>query len=297
MLANAIVFRLDTESVPVAELADLLERKRFVPCSPMSEISVGWAPVLTDPASYVCTAGQRHLFELKFERKSVPAGLIKRLVAEEQMRLEREEGIKLGRKGRVELKERIYSELLPRAFPRQSSVKVWIDLDSGILGVGTSSVGVADLVVEQLAHTFEGLKISQLHPKNPVSEQVASWLFEGEAGGAFEFGQYCELKGGANGGAGVRYKNFDLVRQDLQEQLREGLRPTAIELVYDDAVSFVLTSELGLRKLDVLDIEQKAEGNPEDRNSVLASVFAIEAAYIARIVEDLLVSLGGEDKE
>lgn len=296
MLNNLTLFKLDPATIEgtVDAIENNLRSILFAPCLPESEVSVGWAPVDGDRGPLALNVGKQWLLEIRVERKSVPGSLLKRLVAERAQKIEDEEGRKIGRKERLEIKAELKSELLRSAFPKQSGVKLWLDLDRGILVVNSGSNTMVDTATALLNQTFEGLKLSRLELENSVTGVVAEWLRGADMPEGLELEQYCELKGGLGGDATIRYNKVSLDREDIRAQLDEGMVPTATSMCWADRISFVLTAEFGIRKIDILDLKEEATADAGDSSALLASTFFIETRELSDLIVGLVEAMGGE---
>src|SRR5690554_983786 len=117
-----------TAAIPAADLeAALAEQAARAPGNQEAR-RVGWCP----PAGRAGTAllhelqGQRLVTMLRHERL-LPASVVREELEERSADIEAQEGRKLRRQEKQELKEQIYEELLPRAFVRTQKVDLWWD--------------------------------------------------------------------------------------------------------------------------------------------------------------------------
>src|SRR5690625_3260142 len=135
------LYRLhDSATIPASDLEAALAEQ--VARSPGSQEArrVGWCP----PAGRAGTAllhemqGQRLMTLLRYERL-LPASVVREELEERSADIEAQEGRKLRRQEKQELKEQIYEELLPRAFVRTQKVDLWWDTRRHLIAVNTSS--------------------------------------------------------------------------------------------------------------------------------------------------------------
>lgn len=292
MFSNLVLYKLDPTSVDPLALEDALQRNCFEPCLPSAEISRGWVAPEGEGRPLVYQQGQQILVSLKIERKTVPTKLVKHLAAERAAAIEQETGNRQGRSAMKALREEIYHELLPRAFPKQSVVFAWLDLDRGVIAVATSSVASAESVLEVLNRSVDGLRFALMSAAIPIELQMSTWLQNGEAPAALSLDDSCELRNVAMGRRRIRYTEVPLDREDIRTQLSEGMVPTQVALTWDQRLSFVLTDRMDLRKLELLDVVRDGRECPTDKEAAFASSFALETAEYGRLIAELRTILG-----
>ncbi len=89
----------------------------------------------------------------------------------------------------------------------------------------------------------------------------------------------------------VRYARHPLDIEEVQAHIDAGKLPTRLALTWDDRVSFVLTSELQLRKVQFLDTV--FEGTKADDGGFDVDV-AIATGELVKLIPDVIEALGGE---
>jgi len=106
-------------------------------------------------------------------------------------------------------------------------------------------------------------------------------------------GRACELKACDESSAKVRYTNHPLLTYEVQTHLAQGKQPTSLAMEFDDRVSFTLTDNLQLKKIDFGDkVMEKArfhDINPGDLDGSLA----IAIGEFRPLLAELIAALGG----
>ena len=120
-IKNLTVF-VGEEAFPcsVAELDEILDQNRCQPCGSQTERTEGFVPPLKgqDPMAY---AVDGFIFCTYQETaRLLPGPVIKELLDEKVEHIQQEEGRKVGRKEKADLKEQITFELMPREIGRAS---------------------------------------------------------------------------------------------------------------------------------------------------------------------------------
>ncbi len=296
MFKNLILFRVNTDALgSLIDMAEALGRDTFAPCAPTQALSCGWVPPRDEEhGDLLVTQGQHALAKLMIEQRTVPASAVKKRVDELAKQIEGQTGRKPGKKQRKELAEDAKLELLPRAFPRQTSVQVWIDLRSGILAIDAGSASRAGLAVEALVFARNNLVVTPLQTVESPAAVMKSWLCEGEATDGFQIDTEIELKRDDEAGATVSYKNHELNASDMARHIHAGKLPTKLALTFKGRVSFKLTDSCEIKKIGLLDSARSSVANNADEFD--AAMF-IATTEMAAVIESLVGALGGYPEE
>ena len=297
MFKNLIAFRIgaDWSAPSLEDLEPLMQRTRFVACTPMQEESVGWVePRGQDHAPLMESIGGQWIAKLMVERKKVPASAVKNELERRCKEIEKSLGRAPGRKEKKQLKEDIYIEMLPRAFSKRSSVMLWVDTANRLLVVGTASFAAADLVVTQLVELMaaanHAITLSPLRTQVSPAAAMSEWLTSFEAPAAFTVDRDLELKAPDNEGSVVRYARHALDIEEVVAHIRAGKVPTQLAMTWEGRVSFVLADNFTIRKIELLDdifVDT-------DETSGFDGDVAIATGELSKLLPDLVEALGGE---
>lgn len=295
LFRNLTLFCYASKWTPQPEaMQEALERQIFAPCSPSQQQSVGWVPPRgVEHAALMETIAGQWLLRLQVEDKPVPAAVIKRRVQALCERIDQETGRKPGRKYRQELKEQALQELLPQAFSRERVFNVWINPKHCWVLVDTASNAQAGLVTTALTKTFEGLALSPMQTQVEPAAAMTQWLVDNAPAG-WTVDMDCELR--AEGGefkSVLRYARCPLDTPDVRAHLEQGMRPAQLALTWEDRVSLVLTHELKLKRISLLDVVFEANSNDVGDDMFDADV-AIVTGELQPLLASLVAALGGE---
>lgn len=299
MFKNASIFRianLPSDDLATREFA--AEFEPFTPLQPSQERSTGWAPARgQDYAALIERIDGHDIMRFMCEAKSVPGATIAEKAKERAKQIEATTGRKPGKKEMREIKDDVKLALLPVAFPHKSSTMVWIDRKNMLLVVDSASQSRTDDVISLLINTFDGLKVNFLNTLVSPTAIMQSWLLDQgklDHTEMFEFsvGRACRLKATDESKAVVSYNRHDLDRDDLRQHLEQGKLPVALELTYNDRVSFVLTAGGELTKIKFLDLVF-SDVATEDVGEFNCDV-AIMTGQLSAVIAGLVDTLGGE---
>ena len=294
MFKNLIIYRIAPLAQPLAldQVEQALAKAPFMECGPTQEKSTGWTPPRGEEHGALAESiGGQWIMRFVTEVRRVPGAALARAVEEKAAHVEQETGRKPGKKERRDLAGDALLELLPHAFPARAAMWVWIDPRAGLLVLDTSSQARADDAVSHLVELVPGLSVALLHTVDNPQSAMAHWLVEQEPPVGFTVGRECELKASDESQAVVRYARHPLNIEEVQAHIEAGKLPTRLALTWDDRVSFVLTEQLQVRKLEFLDTVFEAQKT--DDGGFDADV-AIATGELVKLIPDLVGALGGE---
>jgi recombination associated protein RdgC len=300
LFKSAVIYRIGPDwAAPTPQALELvLQSNIYVPCGATEEVSSGWVPVRGEAhAPLVESINGQLVLKLEVERKSVPAGAVRIALEARCTQIELQRGSKPGRKEVRELKDDIYLELLPRAFSKKSSHFVWVDVKNRTIVVGASSYKSADPVIQQVIEAFAQaeaiLPIAPLSTATTPTSAMSVWLTAQEAPVNFSVDRDLELKSFDDSKASVRYSRHNLELAEIVQHITDGKVPVQLALTWKNRVSFVLSADLVLRKLELLDIatEVAGDGDGFDGDVVLTT------SELQSLIPDLVAALDGESQE
>lgn len=296
LFKNIVVYRIGPDWKPPAleRLDAELQRLAFQPCGPTQEQSAGWVPPRgSGHGAMVESVGGQWILKLAVERKSVPGGAVRAELDARCKAIEAERGRKPGRKEKSEIKDEIVQALLPRAFSKHASHVLWLDVRERSLVIGAGSMKAAEPVIKHLVDVMADL--GHVLPLAPISTSLApatamaGWLTSRQAPEGFSIDRDLELKKAGEEKSVVRYARHSLELDEIGQHIQEGKLPTQLALTWNDKVSFVLTEQLAIRRIDIRDVDDAPKG--EDGFDADA---AIATGELSQLLPDLLASLGGE---
>lgn len=298
MFKNALVYRIEQWDAPaLAEIESRLAGGPFVECGATQPESSGWvAPRGDRHAAFAESVAGQLVLQLCTETKAVPGGVVKSQLQARLDQIEQETGRRPRGKLARELKEAVVHSLLPRAFPKRTDTRVWVDAKAGVVWIGTTSGKRADGVVTRLVeHLGGGLRLAPLQTELSPATAMAQWLAERQAPPGFSIDRDCELKQPDSEKATVRYARHTLDIDEVGEHIRQGKQPTQLALTWHGRVSFVLTEALALKRIKLLDVALEGAGAAQgdgDDGGFDADV-ALTTGELRQMLPELIEALGG----
>ena len=294
MFKNVIMYRIAPGwSTTAEEVEARLQDNHFVECGASQEKSVGWSEPRGEANGPLLevVAGQ-WIMKLMVETRALPASVVNRKAEERVAQIEASTGRKPGKKETRDLKDDIRLELMPMAFTKQGSTRVWMDREASLMVTDAGSQGRADELVTLLVQSMPGLALHLINTKVSPSAAMAGWLVSQEAPQGFSVDRECELKAADESKAVVRYARHSLDIDEVKQHIEGGKMPTRLALTWNDRVSFVLTEGFQLKKVAFLDVV--FEGASKGKDDGFDADVAISTGELQKALPELLEALGGE---
>ncbi|MBR7801768.1 recombination-associated protein RdgC [Undibacterium fentianense] len=291
---NLQVFRLPAPwKVNIEQLEMQLASQAFANTGSGDMQSEGWASPRGNE-QLVHSVNQQLLLLLQTEKKLLPSSVINQVTKARAKELEEQQGFAPGRKAMKDLKERVTDELLPRAFAITRQTYVWIDPVNGWLVIDSSSPSKADEVIKLLLKC-DKIPLESLRTQISPQTAMTDWLAGNEAPKGFTIDQDTELRAHTEDKATVRYVRHSIDPDDVQRHIAAGKQCTKLAMTWDDKISFVLTENLAIKRIKPLDIlNEDKDTRTADENERFDADFLLMASELAKMLDDIVYSLGGQ---
>ncbi len=291
---NIFIFRLSTDNGISADmLNEKLIQKPLLPCSGLDKQRRGWVPCHGD--ALVHTTNKQMLFALGVEQKLLPATIINRFAKERIADIEAQQGYKVGRKEQKEIKEAITEELLPRAFALQRTTYAWIDPVHGYLIIDAASSAKTEELLELMNKTLDDVPFKPLHTNISPVAAMTDWLAGNTAPSGFTIDRELELRATGESKATIRYANHALEGDEILKHIAAGKRVTRLGMTWNDRISFVLTEQMQIKRLEFLDIiKEESTALAENADEMFELDFTLMTGELAKLLAALTDALGGE---
>jgi recombination associated protein RdgC len=278
-------------------LAERLAQRAFEPCARSQALSLGWVPPLGgEDGELVHAAAGCMLLKLKREEKLLPATVVRELLEAKVGEIEAGQARKVYRKERLNLKDEIIQDCLPRAFSRSSCIHAYIDTRANWIFVDAASANRAEELLNLVRECIGSFPVLLPQVNNAPVAVMTNWLLQRSLPGDFELGDECELREPGEEGGVVRCRGVDLLSDEVETHLHAGKQVARLSLGWDERLQLVLAEDLCLRRLRFADElvkenEDLAEGDAAAR---LDADFALMADAIGSLQERILTLFGGE---
>lgn len=297
---NIQVYRLlDTEHLPLEQIAEALETYRFQPCSETQARRFGW----TAPAGsagngqLVHEVSGHRLITLMRQERILPAPVVRDELAERVDKLTAQQGYPPGRREKVAMKKRIVEELLPRAFVKNSRTDVWIDTRANIIGVAAASAKRAEEALDVLRETLGSLKVIPLAPQTPAGRTMTTWLNDPTTRpDGVLVGDRVVLRAKGDDGKIVA-TSIDVDGDEVRTSLEVGRQVSQMALTFEEQMSFTLVEDMTIKGIRFADAVLKEIDDSEHEESPVTQLeaeFVLAADTLQHVIAKLIDVLGGE---
>jgi recombination associated protein RdgC len=235
------------------------------------------------------------LFALGVEQKLLPTTIINRFAKERAAEIEAQQGYKVGRKEMKEIKESVTEELLPRAFALQRITYAWLDTVNGYLVIDAASSARVEELLELMNKSLDNLAFKQLHTRISPVAAMTDWLAGNNAPAGFTIDRELELRATGESKATIRYANHELEGEEILKHIAAGKRVTRLGMTWNDRISFVLTEQMQIKRIEFLDIiKNESTEMAENADELFELDFTLMTGELAKMFTDLTSALGGE---
>lgn len=293
-IKNAQLYRLPAGWAMTAEqLEQALAAQAFAPASSNELIRQGWDKPRPN-GGLVHTVNKQMLIVLGTEKKLLPSTVVNQVAAARAAELEDQQGFAPGKKAMKELKERVFDELLPRAFTTRSNTWCWIDPVHGWLVVDAASPAKADDVIKMLLKAVDRMPLESLRVQRSPVGAMTNWLQDDEAPAGFTVDMDATMQATGESKAAVVYKRHTLEPDEVRRHIAAGKQVKRLALTWDSKISFVLDESLSLKSIKPLDVLKENDAVTRNDDERFDGEFFLMTAELARLLDDLVEALGGE---
>ncbi len=283
-------FRLSAQQLHTA-----LDMHKARDCSQMELACEGWArPLGRDGQMLVHETNACLMICLRREDKLLPASLLREQVEAKAFEIEQQAGRPVGRKERMDIKDQVLQELLPRALVKASHTYAYIDTKNGWLIVNAASAKKSEELIALLRKSLGTLNV--VLPQTDLSPEGAmtQWLLSDKSLPAgFDVEDECEFRANGEAASVIRCKHVDVETKEIRAHVEAGKTVHRMAMNWQEKLSFVLHDDLSIRRLrfDTELVEEADAG--DDAAARFDADFAIMSTELAEFIPALLNGING----
>ena len=248
------------------------------------------APLVYERNGYLMIAARK-------ATRQLPGSVVREAVVGKVEAIEAEQGRKVYKKERDQIKDEIIQALLPHAFVRNSRTFAAIDLKAGLIMVNTSSANTAEDLLSTLREAIGSLPVRPLSIKVAPSASMTDWVRNEKAPADFFVLDSALLRDNHEDGGTITARGQDLTSDEIKLHLSTGKVVTQLALAYQDKLSFVLNDKLTVSRLKFQDIlvDQASADGGEEADGQFAASFVLMMLTLTVFLSSLVEALGGEE--
>jgi recombination associated protein RdgC len=273
-----------------------LQNKRFQPCGRYDVTSLGWdSPLGRQTDTLVHELGGCQMICARQEDKLLPSSVVNEIVDAKLLEIEQQEGRKVRRKERTQLREDTFQQLLPQAFSRYTRQYALIDKQQGWIMIDAASANKAEAMITLMRETLETLPVKPLQSAVAPAWVMTEWLKNPNQYKGFTLLDSCELKDRTEESSVVRCKGQDLTADEILAHLEAGKEVVKLAVQWDEHLSFLIESDLSIKRLKFLDLvqEQTTDHHIEGEGDLFDSQFTLMSLEFRRLLPRLFELFGG----
>jgi recombination associated protein RdgC len=274
-------------------LSLVLENAAFKPCGAFSERSGGFEPPVTDAGDLLSRRiGGADLLQLRIQTRVLPPAAVQEALALRIEAFKQRTQSEPNRTEKRDLKDEVYSELLPQALLKSDRVQAIMLPQEGVLVVGSASESVADYFLDALKRAMVTFQYAPMAFKTPPQDFI-NQLFMGGSREQFRMGRECRMRDPADSRSSVNWLDFDLADTAVRRHVTDGLKVDRLGLIFDQVCALVIDEELILRKVRLLGQDDVNDIPEEDPLAKHDAEFVIMAGAFKSLVAGLAAAMGG----
>ena len=297
---NLQLYRL-TESFELSaeQLHEELLSHATKPCQGLDSFTLGWdRPLGRDGQLLAHAVNNCIMVCARREERVLPSAVIREVLEEKVAEIEATEARTVRRKEKMQLKDEIMVDLLPRAFTRSSRTFAYIDTDKDWVIVDSVSPKKAEDLLTLMRETLGSFKVKPFEVKQSPSAILTDWLKKRPAGG-FELEDECELRDTLEDGGIVRLRRHGLNGSEIDAHLDAGKMVTKLAVSWEEKLSCILADDVSIKRLKFLEVIQEEAGNAETETALeqFDVNFSLMSLELRNFVQRLVEIYGGLNKD
>ncbi|WP_372784046.1 recombination-associated protein RdgC, partial [Litorivivens sp.] len=221
---NLLIYRFTKPfTLSPEQVEEKLHEHAFKPCGGQDMSTLGWVKPLGQQGSELVHTNNGCIMVCSQRQdKVLPASVIKDALEEKVLTIREDEDRVPSRKERLDIKEELVFDMLPRAFVKSRRQFAYIDPKNGWLVVDCGSHNRAEEMIVLLRESLGSMPVIPLAAKNTAYHTMTEWLKVAPPSG-FELGGECELIDSADEAAVIRCKNQELTSKEILNHIDSGM--------------------------------------------------------------------------
>lgn len=298
---NLIFYRFEPPAGLTQEhLEQALGAHPFTPCGSQEMNRSGWSHPVNEAEEMLAFSSNGFLLvNLMQEERILPSSVVREQLDERVALIEAEQSRKVYRKEKLQLKDEVILDLLPRSFTRRRRTEAVLMPQQGWILVNASSHKRAEELLNQLRQALGSLAVKLPQTQISPDKVMTAWLQGESMPSGWVLEDECELRDPMTEGSKISAKGQDLLCDEIGAHLEAGMLVKRLSLEWQQQIRFVLHEDLSLHRLRLSDEyrEQLDADTPEEALAARDAELARLGLEYARLLPELLDAFGGEPRE
>ena len=293
MFRNVRFYRLEGNwPATEEELSTQLANAIFKPCTPLAERSAGFEPISGEPGTSLARrVNGADLLRLRNQPRVLPAAAVNEALEERVVEFRTRTGDEPSRRQKRQLKEDLYTELLPQALLRSERTSGFFLLSEKLLGIDAGSENKAERFIAKLRIAFDSIEVIPLDFDEPVAKLLHR-IFLGQGPKNFVLGHECVMQVPGDDRASVRWNAIDLTDHSIRKHVTDGLSIDRLAVEYDAVMSCIIDRNTVISKIKIVGTDVEDDIADEDPLTRLDAEFVLLTGTLRRLISDVGKALG-----
>lgn len=285
---------------PVQDLEAALREHIFKPRGASEYSRSGWAepvPDLFGEQTLVIDSSGMLLITLKEQEADLKGSVVREALDERAAKIEAEQSRKVYRKEKLQLKDEVILDMLPRAFNKTRTTNALINPTGGYIFIDASSHAKAENLLNQLRHALGSLKVALIQTMHPAGMVMTTWLRGASMPKAFALEDECMLIDPMAEAGRITAKGQDLLSDEITAHIAGGYIVKRLALEWCQAYRFVLHTDLSIHRLRMVDEyrDRLDAETPEDAHEAIITDVWRWNVELTQLTNELIAAFGGSD--
>lgn len=293
---NLQLYRLPEKfSLSPEELHEKLMNHASKPCRGLDTHTLGWDKPLGREGHLLTHAVNGCIMVCaRKEERVLPNAVVRDILDEKVAEIEDTESRTVRRKEKNELKDEIFTDLLPRAFTRSNRTYAYIDTEQDWMIVDSVSAIKAEEILSLMRDSLGSFEAKPFEVNQAPSAILTSWL-NAQTADQFDVQDECELRDLGEEGGIVRLRRHGLSGTEIEAHLKAGKIVVKLAVSWNDRIACVLCEDVSVKRLKLLDViqEQAADIEADTVAERFDADFSLMSLEMRNFITHLVVVYGG----
>lgn len=276
-----------------------LNAKPVRDCGPGEVSCVGWENPLDSEAdnAFHDITNDYSIICMVTTKKILKAAAINREVKKLAKALSESEGMDIGRKEMMTLKEEVINSALPNALSEEIRTYAYVDWKANLFIVDQHSANKCDQFTSSLREALGSLQVMPLISAQSPDQTMRSWVHDNSQPGHIELNGDATFKNPIDLSQTARVSHVEIDGAGVCGLLEDGMIPQELSLTWSlsetSTIDFKLTDSVTMKSIKFSDELLNINDDYEDAEQMFNAGMLINCSTITKVIKDCFKLFGG----